>query len=91
MINTMKKLSLFTQFAKTTKSNSFFNLFNKMLMIVFVLFITTLSGCEKEDVGKCTIKTSSGNIVIDNISLEKCQLEFGETIGATGWKWEPKN
>lgn len=69
----------------------YFKVSSKLFILAFVLFVLTFSGCEKEDVGKCTIKISGGNKVIDDISLEECQLEFGETVGATGWSWEPNN
>ena len=69
----------------------YFNASSKLFILAFVLFVLPFSGCEKEDVGKCTIKISGGNKVIDDISLEECQLEFGETVGATGWSWEPNN
>lgn len=85
-------LTVFTGFKHLiVKSNSLLKVSGKTLMIVFVLFILTFSGCEKEDLGKCTIKISGGNKVIEDISIEECQLEFGETVGAYGWSWEPNN
>jgi hypothetical protein len=62
----------------------------RISILAIVLFIPWMAGCEKEDVGKCTIMTYSGNEVYDNISIEECQQIFYDTPGVRGWKWEPK-
>jgi len=73
------------------KKQSFIRVLNQLLSLTIVLLMITIPGCKKEDLGKCTIKKSDGNIVIEDISLEECQLEFGETVGSSGWSWEPNN
>jgi len=58
-------------------------------ILVALFFALNSSGCKKEDVGKCTIKTYSGDQVYDDISIEECQNIFYDTPGVQGWKWEP--
>lgn len=87
----MKKLKILLTFFKP-----FFKLFITLLIRVFLLLIIfsafNYAGCKKEDIGKCTIKTHAGDDqVFDDISLEECQVIFGNTVGGYGWEWEPKN
>ncbi len=58
-------------------------------VLVALFFTLNTSSCKKEDVGKCTIMTFSGDQVYDDISLEECQIIFYDTPGVQGWKWEP--
>ena len=58
-------------------------------ILVALFFTLNTSGCKKDDLGKCTIKTYSGDQVYDDISIEECQNIFYDTPGVRGWKWEP--
>jgi len=61
----------------------------RVSILVALFFALNSSGCKKEDVGKCTIKTYSGDQVYDDISIEECQNIFYDTPGVQGWRWEP--
>jgi hypothetical protein len=67
------------------KQRLFASVFLSILLLLSVLFFA----CESSDLGTCTIL--GVDEVIEDISLEDCQIQFGETPGATGWQWEPNN
>lgn len=73
-------------------TRNWLNIATKLIILVLLFLVLNPSACKKEDVGKCTISIVGGDQeVYDDISIEECQNIFGNTVGANGWKWEPKN
>lgn len=91
MHTNMKLSNQFSTFI-TMKNRFLTSLLLKIIILVALFFVLNPSACKKEDVGKCTIQIHGGDDeVYDNIGIEECQNIFGNTVGARGWKWEPKN
>jgi len=67
----------------------------QMISVLSLLLITALlsltGGCETDDLGKCVIKKSGDDDVYEEISIEECQNIFGDTVGASGWSWDPQD
>lgn len=63
----------------------------RFAFLVLLFVILNPAACKKEDLGKCTIMTYSGDLVYEKISIEECQNIFYDTPGVQGWKWEPRN
>lgn len=70
-----------------------FNIRSSMfpVYLVITMFLLQLAGCEKDDLGLCTIKKSGDDLVYEEISIEECQDIFGSTPGAQGWSWDPQD
>jgi len=79
-------------FRSTTVPPDLLRALVKLIILVLLFLVLNPSACKKEDVGKCTISIVGGDQeVYDDISIEECQNIFGNTVGANGWKWEPRN